>query len=197
VVRISYTSGGYAGLARRYAAALRLNDIRCSEFTRVTIERVMREPRLGVDIGRVIIDGSAHPDGGDTAFFAGDEQAMLATPEVPGAVDAIAALVPRFGGRVWLVSKCGPATEARTLRWLAAHEFFARTGIPSDHVRFCRERADKRIHCEELGLTHFVDDRPDVHAAIHDIVEHRYLFGSPEAPDWTVVRRAIEESLAG
>jgi len=44
-----------------------------------------REPRLGIDIGRVIIDGSSHPVGGDTAFFQGDEGVMLATPEMPGA----------------------------------------------------------------------------------------------------------------
>jgi len=44
-----------------------------------------REPRLGIDIGRVITNGPAHP-GGDTAFFQGDEATMLATPEMPGAV---------------------------------------------------------------------------------------------------------------
>jgi hypothetical protein len=47
-------------------------------------------PRLGVDIGRVIIDGSAVGGRTDTGFFAGDEATMLATPEVPGAVAAIA-----------------------------------------------------------------------------------------------------------
>jgi hypothetical protein len=44
----------------------------------------MREPRLGIDIGRVIINGPAHPGGGDTAFFSGDEATMLATPEIDG-----------------------------------------------------------------------------------------------------------------
>ena len=62
-------------------------------------------PSLGIDIGRVIIDGSSHPQGGDTAFFNGDEQTMLATPEMPDAVDVLAHLVPYFGGRVRLVSK--------------------------------------------------------------------------------------------
>jgi hypothetical protein len=31
----------------------------------------------------MIIDGPSHPQGGDTAFFDGDEQIMLATPEMP------------------------------------------------------------------------------------------------------------------
>jgi hypothetical protein len=162
-----------------------------------------REPRLGIDIGRVIISGDSHPHGGDTAFFEGDEATMLATPEMPGAFDGIAALVPLFGGRVWLVSKCGPTVQARTLRWLAHHDFYGRTGVAPSHVRFCRARADKRLQCAELGLTHFVDDRPDVHAAIHDIVEHQYLFGpqSVPAPDYTIpvdtwhaLRRLIEST---
>jgi len=44
-------------------------------------------------------------------------------------------------------------------------------------VRFCRARADKRLHCLELGLTHFVDDRADVHAAIRGVVRFQYFFG--------------------
>jgi hypothetical protein len=55
--------------------------------------RLDREPRLGVDIGKVIINGPAHPGGGDTAFFTGDEATMLATPEMDGAVAVIARLM--------------------------------------------------------------------------------------------------------
>src|SRR5262249_32010538 len=132
----------------------------------------MREPRLGIDIGRVIIDGSSHPNGGDTAFFDGDEATMLATPEMDGAFDAIPELCDRFDGRVWLVSKCGPRVQARTLRWLEAHRFADRTGVAADQVRFCRIRAEKRLHCEELDLTHFIDDRVDVHEAIRGTVDY-------------------------
>jgi len=165
---------------------------------------VERQPRLGIDIGRVIINGPADSRA-DTGFFTGDEAALLATPEVPGAVDAIARLLRRFDGRVWLVSKCGPRVQARTQQWLTGHDFFARTGLPAEQVRFCRRRVEKRAHCVALGLTHFVDDRPEVHAAIKGVVTHQYLFG-PQAqpvPDyavpaltWADVERLIEESLA-
>jgi hypothetical protein len=160
--------------------------------------------RLGVDIGRVIISGASHPEGGDTAFFQGDEAVMLATPEVPGAVEAIAELVELFAGRVWLVSKCGPRVQARTLRWLAAHDFHGRTGVDAGHVRFCRRRPEKRDHCVALGLTHFVDDRPDVHAAIADVVPHRYLFGPQRkptppntraTPTWAAATQEIKATL--
>jgi len=163
-----------------------------------------RQPRLGIDIGRVIIDGPADSRA-DTGFFTGDEAAMLATPEIPGAVETIARLVPRFDGRVWLVSKCGPRVQARTQQWLAGHDFFARTGLPPEQVRFCRRRVEKRAHCRALGLTHFVDDRPEVHAAIRGVVEHQYFFGPqpgpvPDyglpAPTWAEAERLIERSLA-
>ena len=140
-----------------------------------------REPRLGIDIGRVIIDGPSHP-GGDTAFFSGDEAAMLATPEMAGCVPAIAQLSQLFGGRVWLVSKCGPRIQARTLRWLDARDFWDRAGVPRDQARFCRERREKRAHCLELGLTHFVDDHPEVHSAIRGAVELQYFFGPQRTP---------------
>src|SRR5512142_302240 len=164
-----------------------------------------RQPRLGIDIGRVIIDGPAHPRGGDTAFFNGDEATMLATPEVPDSLATIARLVARFQGQVWLVSTCGPRVQARTQRWLSAHGLHGRTGLPAAHVRFCRRRADKRRHCLDLGLTHFVDDHPEVHAAIRGTVDHQYFFGPQprpvpdygyHTPTWADVERLIEHGLA-
>jgi len=140
------------------------------------------QPRLGIDIGRVIIDGASHPEGGDTAFFNGDEATMLATPEMAGSVDAIATLVSQVDGRVWLVSKASPKIQAKTLRWLDERDFYRRTGLPRDQVRYCRARADKRIHCVELELTHFVDDHPEVHEAIRGAVEHQYFFGPQREP---------------
>jgi hypothetical protein len=166
---------------------------------------MIREPRLGIDIGRVIINGPAHP-GGDTAFFSGDEATMLATPEMDGCGPAIARLAGLFAGRVWLVSKCGPRIQARTLRWLEAHDFYGRTGVPREHARFCRDRADKRAHCEELRLTHFIDDHPEVHDAIRGAVEYQYFFGPQRRPvpgygihaaTWPDVLRLVEASLAG
>jgi hypothetical protein len=160
-----------------------------------------REPRLGVDVGRVIIAGSGNAD---TSFLEGSEQAMLATPEVDGAIDTIARLQDVFAGRIWLVSKCGRRVQQRTLRWLAAHDFWVRTGLPETQVRFCRTRAEKREHCLSLQLTHFVDDHREVHAAIRGTVQHQYFFGSADAPvpagaepapTWADAERLIRASL--
>ncbi len=136
-------------------------------------EHSTREPRIGVDIGRVIIDG----DGPDTNFFGHELHEAMRTPAVPGAFAGVAALVERFAGRVWLVSKCGPKIQARSLAWLDHHGFWAATGVSRDQVRFCRERRDKAVHARQLGLTHFVDDRHDVLVHLVGLVGHLYLFG--------------------
>ena len=42
---------------------------------------------------------------------------------------------------------------------------------------FCLKRPEKAIHCRELGITHFIDDRTDVLAAMIGVVPLLYLFG--------------------
>jgi hypothetical protein len=149
--------------------------------------------RLGIDIGRVIIGGGSGP--GDTSFFAGDTAAMLRTPAVPGAFAAIARLVPLFDD-AWLVSKCGPRVQRRSLEWLAHHGFWQRTGVAEGNVRFCLRRPEKAIHCAELGITHFVDDKADVIAAITPVVPHRYLFKN-WAETEAAILRSVREELPG
>jgi hypothetical protein len=170
----------------------------------MTTDVALLAPRLGVDIGRVVIDGDHHPGGDDTAFFTGDTEQMLRTPQVEGALDALARLVRLFGGRVWLVSKCGPRVQDRTWQWLVHHRVHEHTGIPPSHLRFCRRRPDKAVICAELAITHFVDDRLDVLVALAGIVPHRYLFGahgSPlppgteHTPTWADAEAAIRAAL--
>jgi hypothetical protein len=160
---------------------------------------LLTEPRLGVDIGRVII----HGDGPDTSFVGGSDVDALRAPAVDGALEALARLRVRFAGLVWLVSKCGPRVEARTRVWLDHHRFFESTGIERDHVRFCRARADKAPICQKLGIGYFVDDRSDVLFAMNGIVPHRFLFAAASAPwpdvvavpGWSEAERAIAAAL--
>jgi hypothetical protein len=164
----------------------------------------MVEPRLGVDFGRVIQGGgpsvacprtpgtrdddAAPTEPEDTVFLSGDMESAMRSPPTEGAFDVLPRLVARFGGRVWVISKCGERIQRRTLQWLDHHDFYRRTGIPRWNVRFCGRRADKAIHCAELGITHMIDDRLDVHAALRGLVPFRYLFGPQDAPppDWVV-----------
>jgi hypothetical protein len=136
----------------------------------------------------VIEGGLGADDAADTNFLDSGLEEALATPATPGAFEVIPRLVALFQGRVWIISKCGESTQRKTLAWLEHHDFYGRTGVPCGNVRFCRERAEKAVHCRELGITHMIDDRLDVHRAIRDVVAHRYLFGPQdgEIPDWVI-----------
>ncbi|QKW34927.1 hypothetical protein HUT06_13575 [Actinomadura sp. NAK00032] len=142
------------------------------------------EPRLGVDFGRVVHGGLRAPGDDDTAFLDGSFEDALASPATDGVYEVLPGLIDAFEGRAWIISKCGERIQKRTLAWLDHHDFYARTGLPKENVRFCRKRADKAGHCAELGITHMIDDRLDVHRAIRDIVPHRYLFGAEKGPEW-------------
>jgi hypothetical protein len=160
-----------------------------------------REPRLGVDIGRVIIAG----DGPDTSFIGGSDEDAMRAPEMAGAFEALTRLRERFAGRVWLVSKCGPRMQERTRKWLAARRFFATTGIAPANLLFCRSRAEKAPICVRLGITCFVDDRLDVLAPMVGLVPSLLLFGAISAaaanvvavPGWDDAERIILATLQG
>ncbi|GAA1594426.1 hypothetical protein [Actinoplanes couchii] len=138
-----------------------------------------RDWTLGVDVGGVIV--AIVPGGEDTSFFGGR---YLETPAVDGVFEALAALTAGpFAGRVHIVSKAGPKVAGHTREWMEHHRFFERTGINPAHLHFVRERRDKAPVCRRLGITHFVDDRPDVLACL-ETVEHRFLFRPPETPGW-------------
>lgn len=166
---------------------------------------LMRTNNLGVDFGRVI-QGAELPSGpADTVFLSGTHEEALRSPATEGAYEALATLVPLFENRVWVISKCGDRVRRRTLDWLDHNNFYARTGIPRDNVRFCRKRADKAVHCEDLSITHMIDDRLDVHHALRDIVPNLYLFGAQptpppnwlhHTPTWPAVTEAITANIA-
>lgn len=164
------------------------------------------QPRLGIDFGRVINDGSAHPAGDDTTFLNGGFAAAMRTPAMPGAFSSIARLTTLFAGNVWIVSKCGSRIQERTLQWLEHNNFWTETGMSPANTRFCRARPDKAVHCEELGITHFVDDRRDVLGHMRGTVGSLYLFGRQKfaapswvtaTPTWRDVEIAIIEETAG
>jgi hypothetical protein len=132
--------------------------------------------KLGIDVGRVLIspgDDSAP----DTSFIGGTLEHALSTPPYPGMFEVVPRLVEKFERRVWIISKCGPRVQEKTRKWLQHHRFFERTGIDGSNLRFCLRRPDKALHCAEIGITHFIDDRCDVLAAMRGVVPNLYLFG--------------------
>jgi hypothetical protein len=161
-------------------------------------------PGLGIDIGRVLMCPANDDARPDTSFLDLPDDQALDVPASPHAWEVIPDLVQAFDKRVWLVSKAGSRIEALTRRWLAHHRFFDRVGLPDNQVRFCRKRPEKRSHAIDLGLTHFIDDRADVLAALIGAVPHLYLFGAQReatptyathVADWLIVRAVVIADL--
>jgi hypothetical protein len=160
----------------------------------------MKQMKLGIDVGRVLIapGDDSRPD---TSFIGGTLEDALGTPPYEGMFDVVPELVKQFAGQVWIVSKCGPRIQQRTLQWLDHHRFHERTGIARGNVRFCLKRPDKALHCRELGITHFIDDRADVLQPMVGTVRELLLFGPQRqhdlsdsfrhVPDWPAVARAL------
>lgn len=142
--------------------------------------------RIGIDIGRVIIGPSI---GGvaDTRFLGSRLEDALHTPAAPDSFEVIAKLVQQNAGQVWLISKCGPGVQAKTRAWLNHHQFWERTGMPKEHLRFCLHRPEKADHARELRLDRMIDDRVDVLAHLRGLVPELWLFGEQRdsPPPWT------------
>jgi len=134
--------------------------------------------RIGLDFGGVITDSQAN-DGTDTAFRTDN---FMATTAVIGTYTAVKILVSVFGrDNLFIISKCGEITEAKSIKWLRGNGFYEATDFDPSNVFFCRERADKAPIAADLGLTDFVDDRADV-LGYMTTVRLRWLFG-PQPED--------------
>jgi len=140
--------------------------------------------RIGIDFGGVIVRNLHEDTGEDTSLnnSSGSEAAR------DGTFDAIRQLCSACYGRVWIVSKAGPRMQERTLAWLQSVDFFSRTGLKPDHVRFCLQREDKEKICRDLEISHFIDDRMHIMQILRGVVPHLCLFGEPGAesfcPPW-------------
>lgn len=134
---------------------------------------------LGIDVGGVILDFI--PYLGTDLDIKGDS--YLQTPEVEGAIDAIAELNRgKFKDRVHLVTKYDPEYgPGRVIEWLEHRNFFERTGITMERYHPCPGRHDKAPICANLGVTHFIDDRAEVLSHMIGQVENLYLFKSTDA----------------
>jgi len=144
--------------------------------------------KLGIDIGRVIIAPSNGNQ--DTSFLKGDNDAALATPAMPNALETISQLVSLFENNVWLVSKASPIIQEKTRMWLQYHHFFQITGMSECNIRFCLQRKDKAQICQELSITHFIDDRMAVLEHLRELVPNRYLFGK-QKPNFVCPKNVI------
>ena len=154
------------------------------------------EHRLGIDFGGVIAEQML----GDVAHPAA--QCLAVVAPVANAFEVIGEMDNLLDGRVWIVSKAGPATESATREWLHGHGFAEHTGVPWERVLFVRERDGKLAKCQELRITHFIDDQLKNLEILRPAVEHLFLFGRcpanatvVAAADWIEMGRLLRQSL--
>jgi carboxypeptidase C (cathepsin A) len=145
---------------------------------------MLNKPVLGVDIGNVIINNRLNH------LQSLHEKGYAILPVVEGALEGLQTLNESFKGNVHLISKCTEWAQEQILRWLKAHNFYNLTGINSDHIHFVRERHEKDLICQKLGVTNFIDDRLEVLSHMIKSTPHLLLF----QPDSTEIK-AFEKFL--
>jgi hypothetical protein len=134
-------------------------------------------------------------DFGDTIFHGspGDEKNIVHE----GAIETIAKIV-KEAQNAYIVSKATPEQAARAMKFCVDNDFFNKTKIESKNVRFCLTREEKAPIVKELGISFFVDDRPEVmhYLPVHimkvmfkpipeDVVKYyNRLKGTKIAQDW-------------
>lgn len=119
---------------------------------------------LGIDLGNTITDKK---------LFGGSALEKMPQPDAFRVIKRL--IQERFGDKVHIVSKVTPEEEIRAIAWLENYNFFDASGLIESHVEFCLERHDKAPICERLGITHFIDDRPEVLSHM-TTVPYRFLF---------------------
>jgi len=126
---------------------------------------------LGIDFGNTIV----HNVKGDK--ISAGQTGLTEVRDFENAFNCIIRLIDeRFGAEnVHLISKVSPTGEARVREWLRSHDF-AITGFNMDNMHFCRERHEKGPICKKLGITHMIDDRPEVMMSCSGIVPFKLLF---------------------
>ncbi len=119
------------------------------------------KPKIGIDLGMTIVNTR---DETRSAF--------------PDALRVIKRLVEHY--TVFIVSRVNQEQMVRAKAWLQRMKFHDETGLPAENVFFCAERHEKAPICQRLGITAFVDDRPEVLSHMQGIVPLRILIGGDE-----------------
>jgi carboxypeptidase C (cathepsin A) len=127
---------------------------------------------LGVDIGNVIINHRL-TDPEDKTLH---KERYSTIPATKGAFVALKKLNDYFAGEVYLISKCTEWAQEKILAWLLDNDFYSKTGISENNVRFVRERHEKDAVCQSLGITHFIDDRLEVLSHMTASTPYLFLF---------------------
>lgn len=94
--------------------------------------------------------------------------------EYPFALSSIRELV-KEGVTVHIISKVDDRQKREVENWILVNDFFEETKVPKNNLHFCERRDQKGEIAIKLGITHHIDDRPEVMAHMPKAVK-KYLF---------------------
>jgi len=120
---------------------------------------------LGLDLGNTIVSTTPH---GKIAF----DDAIRVINRIIREV-----LSPQ---QVFIVSRVNQEQYIRAKAWIEEERLLEQTGILPENIHWCAERSDKANICKTLGITYFIDDRPEVVSHMLGIVPKRILFQANE-----------------
>lgn len=95
--------------------------------------------------------------------------------EFPNAIRVTKRLVDDPDTKVYIISKVNIEQHRRVIEWIDHNNFYERVGISASDVFFCKERYEKGGIAKDLGITHHIDDRPEVMIYMDDQIA-KYLY---------------------
>jgi ADP-ribose pyrophosphatase YjhB (NUDIX family) len=147
----------------RYVPAEDLRALPLSPITRSIVNKLFFDRSLAQNL--------VHPmpvlglDFGGTLFT----ETGIREP-MPGAFESVREIAAKFEGRAHIVSRINhDSAQPKILKHLENHRFWEATGIRPGSIRFCHKREEKAPICQELGITHFVDNRVEVLSHMADV----------------------------
>ena len=124
---------------------------------------------ISIDFGGVIIDRWE-----ETELWSSKD--FVEVPPIQGGFTGIRRLNDLFERRVYINSAAKAITQRKTWAWLDHHRFYKHTGITAGQVYMVPEREDKIAVVKKLGITHHIDDRPELIHMLSPYVLNLYLF---------------------
>lgn len=110
------------------------------------------QTKIGIDVNGVIADSR-------TPRYNTKKYSIFSVMD--GSIPTLKKLADQIGAEnIFIISRVKiPQLSLLTGIWLETHKFLQRTGISLDNVIICHNLKDKAPIAQELGITHFIDDR--------------------------------------
>src|SRR4051812_20244492 len=101
-------------------------------------------------------------------------------PIMEGALEGFQNLKNIFGKEIYIISRVNDDAGARKVISFLRENNLLATVIPLENINFTLLRCQKAAIAKQLGLTHFVDDRPECLSYMSSV---KYCYAMNPTPD--------------